>query len=55
MIVTVEVPTAAVLVAAKVICEEYVTGLLEKLTVTPEGKPEALRFTAPENPEELLM
>jgi hypothetical protein len=49
-IVTVLVPTAAVLLAVKVNWAIPVTGFGEIEAVTPLGSPEAERFTVPVNP-----
>jgi hypothetical protein len=48
--VTVEVPVAAVLLAANVITLLLVVGLVPKVAVTPLGKPVADRVTLPVNP-----
>lgn len=50
VIVTVEVPTVAVVLAVKVTTLVDVVGLVPKLAVTPAGKPEADRVTEPVKP-----
>ncbi len=50
LIVTVDVPTVAVLLAVKVSTLVPVVGLVPKAAVTPLGKPDAARVTLPENP-----
>lgn len=52
VIVTVEVPVVAVALAVKVTELVDVVGLVPKLAVTPEGRPEADRVTLPVNPPE---
>ena len=52
VIVTVDVPVAAVALAVNVTELVDVVGLVPKLAVTPEGKPEADRVTLPVNPPE---
>lgn len=52
VIVTVEVPVVAVALAVKVAELVDVVGLVPKLAVTPEGRPEADRVTLPVNPPE---
>ena len=48
----VEVPVVAVALAVKVTELVEVVGLVPKLAVTPDGKPEADRVTLPVNPPE---
>ena len=48
--VTVLVPTAAVLLAVNVRVLEFVVGFGENEAVTPLGSPETARFTLPLNP-----
>jgi hypothetical protein len=48
--VTVAVPTVAVLLTASVSKLDPVVGLGTNAAVTPPGRPEAARFTLPENP-----
>lgn len=50
--VTVEVPVVAVALAVKVTELVDVVGLVPKLAVTPDGRPEADRVTLPVNPPE---
>ena len=50
VMVTVAVPVAALVLAVKVRTLVEVVGLVPKLAVTPEGKPEADRLTLPVNP-----
>lgn len=52
VMVTVEVPVVAVALAVKVTELVEVVGLVPKLAVTPDGKPEADRVTLPVNPPE---
>src|SRR5215467_2433584 len=52
VMVTVEVPVVAVALAVKVTELVDVVGLVPKLAVTPEGRPEADRVTLPVNPPE---
>lgn len=54
VIVTVEVPVVAVELAVKVTELVEVVGLVPKLAVTPDGRPEADNVTLPENPPEGL-
>jgi hypothetical protein len=48
--VTVEVPSVAVLLAVNVTTLEPVVGLVENVAVTPLGRPDAARVTLPVNP-----
>jgi len=50
LIVTVDVPAVAVLLAVKVTTLLPVAGLVPNAAVTPLGKPEAVRVTLPLNP-----
>ena len=50
VMVTVEVPVAAELLAVKVNTLEPVVGLVAKLAVTPEGRPVEARVTEPVKP-----
>lgn len=50
VIVTVAVPRVAVLLAVKVTALVEVVGLVPKLAVTPDGRPEADKLTLPVNP-----
>jgi hypothetical protein len=50
VMVTVEVPATAVLLAAKVTTLEPVVGLVPKVAVTPLGRPLAASVTLPVNP-----
>lgn len=50
VIVTVDVPATAVLLAANVTTLVAVAGLVPNVAVTPLGKPDAARVTAPVNP-----
>ena len=50
MIVTVVLPVAAVAPAAKVTVLEVVVDVGEKVAVTPDGRPPALRLTEPVKP-----
>src|SRR5208282_1602446 len=50
VIVTVAVPVVAVLLAVSVSVLVEVVGLVPKAAVTPLGRPDAVRVTAPENP-----
>lgn len=50
--VTVKVPAVAVLLAASVTTLVEVVGLVPNVAVTPEGRPEADKFTLPINPSE---
>jgi len=50
VIVTVDVPTVAVLLAVKVTTLVEVVGLVPKVAVTPAGNPEADNVTLPVNP-----
>lgn len=50
VMVTVEVPTVAVLLAVRVTRLLPVVGLVAKAAVTPVGKPDAVRATLPVNP-----
>jgi hypothetical protein len=50
VMVTVDVPTAAELLAVSVSALEAVAGLVPNDAVTPVGKPEAARVTLPVNP-----
>ena len=52
VIVTVKVPVVAVLLAASVTTLVEVVGLVANVAVTPEGRPEADKFTLPVNPPE---
>lgn len=52
VMVTVEVPVVAVLLAVNVTELLEVVGFVPKLAVTPDGNPEALRVTLPVNPPE---
>lgn len=52
VMVTVEVPVVAVAVAVNVTVLVDVVGLVPKAAVTPDGKPEADRFTLPVKPPE---
>lgn len=54
VIVTVEVPVAAVLLAVSVNTLVEVVGLVPKVAVTPAGRPEADRLTLPVNPPDGL-
>src|ERR1700679_2188255 len=50
VMVTVDVPTVAELLAVSVSTLDAVVGLVPKEAVTPVGKPEAARVTLPVNP-----
>ena len=50
VMVTLEVPAAAVLLAANVTMLVAVAGFVPNVAVTPVGKPDAARVTAPVNP-----
>ncbi len=50
VIVTVDVPVAAIALAAKVTTLVEVVGLVPKVAVTPVGKPETERLTLPVKP-----
>ena len=50
MMVTVAVPTVAVLLAASVSTLVAVAGLVAKVAVTPLGRPDAVRVALPANP-----
>jgi hypothetical protein len=50
VMVTVDIPAAAVLLAANVTTLVAVAGLVPNVAVTPLGKPDAARVTAPANP-----
>ena len=52
VIVTVAVPVVAVLLAVNVTTLVEVVGLVPKLAVTPDGRPEADRVTLPVKPPE---
>ena len=52
LIVTVKVPVVAVLLAASVTTLVEVVGLVPNVAVTPDGRPEADKFTLPVNPPE---
>lgn len=52
VIVTVKVPVVAMLLAASVTTLVEVVGLVPNVAVTPEGRPEADKFTLPVNPPE---
>ena len=52
VMVTVDVPVVAVELALKVTALVEVVGLVPKLAVTPEGRPEADKVTLPVNPPE---
>ena len=52
LMVTVAVPVAAVALAVNVRTLVDVVGLVPKVAVTPEGKPDADRVTLPVNPPE---
>ena len=50
LIVTVDVPTVAELLAVSVSTLDAVVGFVENDAVTPIGRPEAARVTVPVNP-----
>ena len=52
VMVTVEVPVVAVALAVNVTVLVDVVGLVPKVTLTPDGKPEADRLTLPVKPPE---